>query len=731
MMTALNWTLGPYRIAREIDRGQFGTVYEAADAHGRQIALKLVPVQGADSDEKLSAERQGAALQQRFSRTYSHLVPEVLDHQRIDPYYVIAMELVSGQPLTTVIKAARLPAERAATIARAICHFLEKAHEFTTNIDDHSETLIVHGDLKPAHILLLADGSIRVLDFGIAKALAARKAATTNKWGSVDYASPERLESGRVNEQVDFWSLGVMLFEMLSGCRPYLHYEHNQSQLETAIRRQEPRMRVPFDVDPRLTAIVDKLLAPQIERRYQSASEIGKDLDAFLNREPVAAVAEAARADQATLRIPQPGVIARNESSVATEPMSPLHGEPGVRAPHRGAALVATEALPRALTVPPLPPPIPAPPTRQYKPWIAAVLSLLIPGVGQIYNRDYLRGIFWLIVTPGFWIGSAAAFGWPFHLVSAYTAYRRAKRTTQIAVTSSSPSPSRSRVASFLRRRAPILMLVLGVLIAPEWLALVRAQQLRAQVPTLEMSDIGEVREAYRRVGRSPFGLGAALVTQPLKERFVDLADRTILEFRAETPALSRADWEHARDCLDLAIEVAPSDTRVAAKRQYVLGRLAWMGASSRAGVDRAIRLLRDAARLDPSSPDPYLGLATIHAYSTRDLPALTQAIDDAEARGYRRGRRERAELGDVHKVLGDRARSEARKLTGPDRVEELQRARQNYSQCVEHLDGLHLGASEKAVDDCRRRVAEITEEIERRGARQLDAILRLPLSGV
>src|ERR687895_415869 len=149
MITALNWTLGPYRIAREIDRGHFGTVYEATDADQRQIALKLVPVQGADSDAKVSAERQGAVLQQRFSRTYRHLVPEVLDHQRIDPYYAIAMELVSGEPLTTVIEAGRVPSHRAATIALAICRFLEKAHEFTTHSDDHSETLIVHGDLKP------------------------------------------------------------------------------------------------------------------------------------------------------------------------------------------------------------------------------------------------------------------------------------------------------------------------------------------------------------------------------------------------------------------------------------------------------------------------------------------------------------------------------------------------------------------------------------------------------
>jgi TM2 domain-containing membrane protein YozV len=64
---------------------------------------------------------------------------------------------------------------------------------------------------------------------------------------------------------------------------------------------------------------------------------------------------------------------------------------------------------------------------RHKDPGIAAVLSLLIPGVGQFYNGEFLRGIFWLIVTPGFWIGTAGLFGWPFHIVSAITAYHRAK----------------------------------------------------------------------------------------------------------------------------------------------------------------------------------------------------------------------------------------------------------------------------------------------------------------
>lgn len=65
---------------------------------------------------------------------------------------------------------------------------------------------------------------------------------------------------------------------------------------------------------------------------------------------------------------------------------------------------------------------------QHYKPGTAAVLSLVIPGVGQIYNGDFLRGIFWLIITPGFWIGTAGFFGWPFHLIAGFTAYHRAQK---------------------------------------------------------------------------------------------------------------------------------------------------------------------------------------------------------------------------------------------------------------------------------------------------------------
>jgi TM2 domain-containing membrane protein YozV len=64
-------------------------------------------------------------------------------------------------------------------------------------------------------------------------------------------------------------------------------------------------------------------------------------------------------------------------------------------------------------------------------PGVAAVLSLLIPGIGQFYNGDFLRGLFWLIITPGFWIGTAGLFGWPFHIISSVTAYRRAVKKNE------------------------------------------------------------------------------------------------------------------------------------------------------------------------------------------------------------------------------------------------------------------------------------------------------------
>ena len=579
----------------------------------RDVALKLIPLQGQDSEEKVAAERHGAVLQQRFGEAYHGLVPGVFEHQTIVPFYAIAMELVHGRQLTELIAEGPLASRRAAGIGLAIAAFLVHAHQFETDIEQQHYALIVHADLKPDHVLLLDDGSIRVLDFGIAKALATRTLVTTNKWGSVQYASPERLQSdGQVNEHVDFWSLGVMLFEMVAGYRPYKSYEHNPSLLDNAIRKQEVREPLPSFVEPALAAIIGKMLAPQIERRYASAEAIAGDLKAFLDRQPTAAGLEHAQASVETVRIAGATAVPRRPETVPTEPL-----------PARRPA--------------------------------AASVTAPAPAAGV------------------------------------------------------QPSPSTHSRTRAMRPARVLALLIFITVVALEGLALIRAEQFRSQIPALEISDLDHARTEYRRIDSwTPLGLGSARINRLLTNRMLILADRTIFEYRAETPAVAKAQWEQASQCLDLAIEVSPSSATVAGKRAYVRGQLARIADRN----DEAIRLFRDASRLIPDQPDPYLGLATVFAYVTHDLDGFTQAIADAERRGYVSGRRVRVWAGDLHLKLGERAETEAKRLSGAERLEQLERAAADYGKCIEYFDGLRLFNSDRNLRTCRRHLADVSKQL-------------------
>lgn len=611
------WPLGDYFISRVIDNGTFGTVYHARHVPSdRDVALKLVPLTGVDSDEKVAAERRGALLQHKFGEAHRGLVPEVYEHQRLVPFYAISMELVHGRPLTDLIKSGPLSPERAAAIALAVCRFLEHAHQFETEIEGEPYKVIVHADLKPDHLLLLDNNQICVLDFGIAKALATRTLVTTNKWGSMQYASPERLQSGgHVNEQADFWSLGVILYEMVAGYRPYRQHEHTPGRLEVAIRRHETPEPLPRGTNLVLAAIIRKLLAPQPERRYDSAVAIAADLSAFLRQEPVRAASEQAQASQDTVRI-----------------------QPRAAGVPRSAEPLPTERLPPAA------------------------------------------------------VAAAQKFDGP-----ASTARARAIL--------------RSRPWSLARAARVLLIGAFILLTVSEGIALVRAERVRDQVTALEVARLAAVRSQYRDIGAwAPFGFGRALrLDQALRNRMVELADRTLLEYRTEMPSVAQVQWEQARDCLDLASEIAPHDLGVRSRRSYVEGQL-----SRIAGRDfpRAIRHFREAARLDPSSPDPYLGLARIYAYHLMDIPSLTQAILDAEARGYRPGRRERAQSGDAYRVRAERSRVAASRLNGEARALRLQEAADDYVQCIERFEGLHYYESERNLRSCRRRLEAINAEL-------------------
>jgi tetratricopeptide (TPR) repeat protein len=290
------WQVGGYTTEGEkpFDQGSFGTVWRARRlSDDARVALKLVLLtDAADARERIAAERHGAMLQQRFQQTHG-MVPTVYDFgYDSDGHLFIAMELVEGGAIADLIKAGPVDPTVAAALAVRICEFLDKAHSFATTVEGEPYDRLVHADLKPGHLLVGPTGDVKVLDFGIAKALAKTTQVTTNNWGTSAYASPERLEHGHVNEHVDFWSLGVILYEMLAGHRPYPSLDRNRSQLEQAIRTNAPRAPLPDSCPAALAAIVSKLLAYQLERRYSTAAAIRSDLQLFLDDQTPLAVTE-------------------------------------------------------------------------------------------------------------------------------------------------------------------------------------------------------------------------------------------------------------------------------------------------------------------------------------------------------------------------------------------------------------------------------------------------------
>jgi tetratricopeptide (TPR) repeat protein len=281
--------IGHWRITGEIGRGGMGVVYlgERADGEFRkQAAIKLITsgLRDADLERRFRRERQILA-------TLEHPgIARLLDGGATgegQPYFV--MEYVEGRPLLTYCKETGAGVEDRLRLFLLVCQAVEYAHQ----------RLIVHRDLKPGNILVTPDGTPKLLDFGLARVLDAPADEEVTQTGmplmTPAYASPEQVRGEPYTVAGDLYSLGVILYELLAGRRPYDVKSGSLVELATAICEREP---LPLSVagtqwSRRLSGdlenIVAKALAKEAKHRYQTVAELAQDVRRHLEGRPVLA----------------------------------------------------------------------------------------------------------------------------------------------------------------------------------------------------------------------------------------------------------------------------------------------------------------------------------------------------------------------------------------------------------------------------------------------------------
>jgi serine/threonine protein kinase len=258
-----------YEIEEKIGAGGMAIVYKAKDTLlNRTVAIKVLREQFASDEGFIRRFRREA--QSAASLSHQNIV-SIFDVGKDGQEDYIVMEYVKGQTLKDIIRQqAPLPVEKTINIVRQIGEALAHAH---TN---H----IIHRDIKPQNILITTDGRAKVTDFGIARAASAATLTHTGDIvGSVHYLSPEQAKGAQTNEQSDIYSLGIILYELITGKVPY----DGDTPITIALKhiQEEPELpgKVISGVSAELDAIIMKSLAKSVQDRYKSASEFLEDLD--------------------------------------------------------------------------------------------------------------------------------------------------------------------------------------------------------------------------------------------------------------------------------------------------------------------------------------------------------------------------------------------------------------------------------------------------------------------
>ena len=295
--------MGPYRLERLLGEGGMGQVWLASRADGlyeRKVALKLLRPGLADTSLRQRFDRERDILA-RFAHPFIARLLDAGIARDGQPY--LALEYVAGEPITAYCRQRALPIPARLDLFRQVCDAVSHAHA----------NLIVHRDLKPSNILVTADGQVRLLDFGIAKLLdvdplPAEQTRTGVRAFTLHYAAPEQIRGEPVTTMTDVYSLGVVLYELLTASMPYRLKRQTDAGWEEAILDGEPLRpsqaaagaaaadtfpytpaRMARELAGDLDNVVLKALAKAPLQRYVSAEALSQDLLAYLRGRPVMA----------------------------------------------------------------------------------------------------------------------------------------------------------------------------------------------------------------------------------------------------------------------------------------------------------------------------------------------------------------------------------------------------------------------------------------------------------
>ena len=291
-------TVGPYQVVAKLGEGGMGQVYRARDTKlNRDVALKVLPDSVANDSDRLA----------RFTREAQTLAS--LNHPNIAHIHgleessgvrALVMELVEGEDLSQRLERGTIGIDEALPIAKQIAEALEAAHEQG----------IVHRDLKPANIKVRPDGTVKVLDFGLAKALAQEGTGGTTDvmksptitspgmtqmgmiLGTAAYMSPEQARGRAVDKRADIWAFGCVLYEMLTAKRAF--DGDNIVDVLGAVARLEPDFdALPPEVPPRVRRVLQLCLRKDVRQRAQAMGDVRLALDGAFETDAAAATVSA------------------------------------------------------------------------------------------------------------------------------------------------------------------------------------------------------------------------------------------------------------------------------------------------------------------------------------------------------------------------------------------------------------------------------------------------------